>query len=87
MVIWLILPMVVCIALDLSLGLLPWLTLSASFIVLPLASVMVTRTALFEFDKVIQEVAPDEVEPDEIEPDDSWPVENDSGEADQYVAE
>lgn len=76
MLIWLILPMTACIALDVSLDLLPWLTLSASVIIFPLASVMITRTALFEFNKVIQEVAPDEDELGETESTENRSIEN-----------
>lgn len=60
--IWLVAPMVGCIILDVSLGLLPFLTLSGSILVLPVASIMVMRATLFEFDKVIQKVAPDDIE-------------------------
>lgn len=64
MLIWMIIPLVASILIDVSFGLLPWVTMSVSAIVIPLASVMVTRTALSEFDKVIQVVAPDEVDDD-----------------------
>ena len=65
LIIWLIAPITVCIILDVILKLFPLLTLAASIIAIPVASVMVTRAALFEFNKIIQEVAPDEIEPDE----------------------
>lgn len=65
MLLWMIIPLVTSILIDILFGLLPWVTISASAIVIPLASVMVTRTALSEFDKVIQIVAPDDVDEDD----------------------
>lgn len=64
---WLIVPLGVCVFIDVSTGLFPWLTIASSIVVLPLASLMVTRAALAEFAKVIQEVAPDEADSDESE--------------------
>ena len=58
----LILPMLVVIWVDYNLGLVPWLTIVASLILIPLASVIVIRTTLAEFDRVIELVAPPEPE-------------------------
>lgn len=56
----LILPVMVCVAIDMLFDLLPLLTIISSTICIPLASLLVIKTALSEFDKVIQDVAPEE---------------------------
>lgn len=53
-----ILPMAFAMGVDLSLGLFPWITIGATIIFIPLATVIVTRAALSEMDQLIQEVAP-----------------------------
>lgn len=58
----LVLPLSIAILADLNLGLAPFLTIGASIIFIPLASVIVIRATLSEFDRVIQAVAPFEPE-------------------------
>ena len=53
----------IAILLDYQLGLLPWVTIVASTIFIPLATVLVIRAALSEMDLLIQEIAPLESAP------------------------
>jgi hypothetical protein len=66
----LVAPLTLAIILDLSLDTLPLATLVASVIFIPLATVVVSRAALSELDKVIQAVAPLEGDSPEGLPDD-----------------
>jgi hypothetical protein len=59
----LVIPMTLAVAADLTSGTLPFLTIAAVIICIPLATVVVSRTVLAEFDKVVALVAPPE--PDE----------------------
>ncbi len=56
----LVLPVCVALLLDWSLGTMPWLTLATSLICIPLASVIVGGAALSDFERVIEQVAPEE---------------------------
>lgn len=58
----LLLPLSVALLLDLSLGWMPWLTIGATVIFVPLSTVLVVRAILAELDLVINQVAP--LEPD-----------------------
>lgn len=62
----LVLPMSMAVIADMTMGTLPWLTIAAVVICLPLASIVVNRTLLAEFDRVVALVAPEEepVEPE-----------------------
>jgi hypothetical protein len=61
----LVLPLTIAMLLDWSIGWTPWLTIGASVIFIPLASVVVIRATLAELDRVIETVAP--LEPDHQE--------------------
>jgi hypothetical protein len=54
----LIAPLVLVILADFALGLRPWLTIIGSLIIIPVASVIIIRATLAEFERVIQVVAP-----------------------------
>jgi hypothetical protein len=54
----LLLPMSCALLLDLSLGWMPWLTIGATVIFVPLSTVIVIRATLAELDLVIESVAP-----------------------------
>jgi hypothetical protein len=54
----LVLPLAGVILLDISLGLMPFLTIGATLIFVPLSTVLVTRATLAELTLVIQAVAP-----------------------------
>jgi hypothetical protein len=56
----LVIPMSIAIIADVTMGTLPWLTIVAVVICIPLASVVVNRTLLAEFDRVVALVAPEE---------------------------
>jgi hypothetical protein len=58
----LLLPVSSALLLDLSLGLMPWLTIGATVIFVPLSTVLVIRATLTELDLVIHAVAPLEPE-------------------------
>jgi hypothetical protein len=58
----LLLPIGAALALDLSLGWMPLLTIAATVIFVPLSTVLVVRAILAELDRVINQVAP--LEPD-----------------------
>lgn len=58
LILLLILPVTLCICIDLLFDLMPLLTIVSSIICIPLASVVVIKTTLAEFDEVIQRVAP-----------------------------
>ncbi|GIV70628.1 hypothetical protein [Caldilinea sp.] len=63
----LVAPTLAAIALDQILAISPWLTLIVSLICIPATTVVVMRTALLEFEKIIEVVAPVEPEAD-VEP-------------------
>jgi len=54
----LILPVTAAVAIDLGAGTLPVLTIAAAIICIPLGTILVNRTVLSEFDRVIALVAP-----------------------------
>lgn len=58
-----IFPMGMALLLDWQIGLFPWVTICASVVFIPLATVFVIRAALSEMDLLIQEVAPLEPTP------------------------
>lgn len=58
----LVLPVTACIGIDLLFDLTPLLTIISSVICIPLASFVVIKAILAEFDEVIQQVAPAEPE-------------------------
>lgn len=60
-----VLPMGIALLLDWQLHLFPWLTIGASLIFIPLATVFVIRAALSEIDQMIQELAPLEPTPND----------------------
>ena len=62
-----VIPLSLLIGLDVLLGWVPLLTLVGLVIFIPLGSFLVIRTALEEFSRIIEDVAP--VEPDETEGD------------------
>jgi len=56
----LILPVLVCVVIDILFDLMPLLTIISSTICIPLASLLIIKITLSEFDRVIQDVAPEE---------------------------
>jgi hypothetical protein len=54
----LVIPMLIAVMADVTMGTLPWLTIAGVIICIPLANVMVTRILLAEFDRVVAIVAP-----------------------------
>jgi hypothetical protein len=58
----LLLPLAVALLADLNLEWMPYLTIGATVIFVPLSTVFVIRTILAELDLVIQQVAPSEPE-------------------------
>src|SRR5512139_2229822 len=56
----LVIPMSIAVISDVAMGTLPWLTIAAVIICIPLATVVVNRTVLAEFDRVVAIVAPEE---------------------------
>jgi hypothetical protein len=58
----LVIPMSVAVLADVTTGTVPWLTIAALIICIPLATVVVNRTVLAEFDRVVGAVAPVETE-------------------------
>ena len=58
----LVLPVSLAVTADLLAGSLPWLTIAAVLICIPLATVVVSRTVLAEFNRVVSLVAPEESE-------------------------
>ncbi len=71
----LFLPVALAIGLDLMLATLPLITMSISLICIPLATVLVTRSILAEFDKLIETVAPEPVAGNGVREDDRKPGE------------
>ena len=62
----LILPMAIVLFADWQIAMFPWLTIGASMIFIPLATVIVIRAALSELDLLIAEVAPFESNPNDL---------------------
>ena len=60
-----LLPLTLAILIDLQFGWFPLVTIGATVIFIPLASVIVTRAALSEMDQIIQKLAPLDLEPRE----------------------
>ena len=56
----LVIPMSIAVISDMTMGTLPWLTIAAVIICIPLATIVVNRTVLAEFDRVVAIVAPEE---------------------------
>lgn len=56
----LVIPMSIAVISDMAMGTLPWLTIAGVIICIPLATVVVNRTVLAEFDRVVAIVAPAE---------------------------
>lgn len=59
----LVIPVSIALIADVTMGTAPWLTVAAAIVCIPLASVVVNRILLAEFDRVVALVAPEE-EPD-----------------------
>ena len=55
-------PMSLAFAADVLAGSLPWLTIAAVLICIPLATIVVNRTILGEFDRIVSLVAPEELQ-------------------------
>ncbi len=64
---WALLPLSIGIALDIATGLLPFITIVTGIIFIPLASLFMTRATLSEFDRIIEQIAPEEVSAIEAE--------------------
>lgn len=60
-----LLPLTLAILIDLQFGWFPFVTIGATVIFIPLATVIVTRAALSEMDQLIQKLAPLDLEPRE----------------------
>jgi hypothetical protein len=58
----LIIPVTAAVVVDITSGTLPFLTIAAVIICIPLATIVVNRTVLAEFNRVVTLVAPPEVE-------------------------
>jgi hypothetical protein len=58
----LVIPMTAAVVVDLTSGTLPFLTIAAIIICIPLATIVVSRTVLAEFDRVVTLVAPPETD-------------------------
>lgn len=58
----LILPVAAALVADFIIGTLPYITVAAVVVCFPVAAILISRTALRELDRVIQEVAPSEIE-------------------------
>ena len=56
----LVIPMSIAVISDVAMGTLPWLTIAGVIVCIPLATVVVNRTVLAEFDRVVAIVAPEE---------------------------
>lgn len=60
-----LLPLTLAILIDLQFSWFPLVTIGATVIFIPLATVIVTRAALSEMDQIIQKLAPLDLEPSE----------------------
>jgi hypothetical protein len=56
----LVIPMSMAVMVDVTTGTLPWLTIAAVIICIPLATIVVNRTVLAEFSRIVAIVAPAE---------------------------
>jgi hypothetical protein len=56
----LVLPVTLAVFIDVTTGTLPWLTIAAAILCIPLATIVVNRTVLAEFGRVVAIVAPEE---------------------------
>jgi hypothetical protein len=56
----LLLPVTAALAVDLTIGTLPTVSIVAIVVCFPTAAILISRTVLHELDRVIQEVAPPE---------------------------
>jgi hypothetical protein len=54
----LVIPMSMAVMVDVTTGTLPWLTIAAVIICIPLATIVVNRTVLAEFSRIVAIVAP-----------------------------
>ena len=82
----LLLPVSAAMVIDLSLGSLPTVSIVAIVICFPVAAILISRTALRELDRVIQEVAPPEPEEeDAIDAPGGTPDEPDEDKPDEIV--
>lgn len=61
-----ILPLTLAVLIDMQAGWFPLVTIGATVIFIPLATVIVTRAALSEMDQVIQKLAPLALPPSEV---------------------
>lgn len=61
-----LLPLALAILIDLQFGWFPFVTIGATVIFIPLATVIVTRAALSEMDQIIQKLAPLDLEPSDV---------------------
>lgn len=57
----LVIPMTMAVTVDVTTGLLPWLTIAGAVICIPLATIVVSRTVLAELDRIVALVAPEEM--------------------------
>jgi hypothetical protein len=63
----LVIPTSIAVLVDVTTGMSPWLTIAVVIICIPLATIVVNRTILAEFDRVVGAVAPVEtVETEEV---------------------
>lgn len=69
------LPLSLAFAADVLAGSLPWLTIAAVLICIPLATIVVNRTILVEFDRIVSLVAPVEANDSEDADDSAEPQE------------
>lgn len=76
------LPMSLAVAADLLTGSLPWLTIAAVLICIPLATIVVNRTVLGELDRIVSLVAPKESD-DSLESQDSPEADDSEGPQEQ----
>ncbi len=72
----LVVPVTAAFLLDRALGLSPWLTIGAVLLCIPLASLLVSKSALRDMDRLIAVVAPPEPAPPEPAPPESAPPES-----------
>jgi hypothetical protein len=91
----LVVPTSLAVMVDMTTGTLPWLTIAAAIICIPLATIVVNRAMLAEFDRVVALVAPEEADAqadsEETEPAastaESDPISNDGPLAGQSLTE
>ena len=54
----LVLPVSIAFLLDLALGTTPWITMAAALLCIPLASLIVGKATLHDFERIVAQVAP-----------------------------